>query len=1118
MPDGDKDYDGDLLSNAAELTKYRSDPANAYTFSSVNDAEYKTTGRADGKAEVSFRILYPVGGMIPFEIYGAAPDAAYDLFISPTVAAPTWRRYYSGSPGQTYLLVPIPPPGVWFFRLGLASDSDGDGLTDGYEALVSKTGLNTRDSDWDTLPDGWEVQYGLNPLSNSGHDGKDGDPDNDSFSNFWEWNNGTDPKRHNFNQPQRPVITVTVPDPTASEGTSDTATFRISRSGGDINSDLTVYYVLGGTATVGPDYSLDPAPSAPYPGYSVTIYAGQTSRDIQIIATGDTLTEGAETVILGLATDPNDQYAVASHPHRAMASIRDTIHCHTYENSADFLSGLLVGLVANNDRLYLKSSSEPQFPYINVACSGRGTVARIDVNTGTIIGEYRTTPEISWEYNGDPSRTTVNQYGDVWVANRADSLNELGSVTKIGLLIPGQQTTRWTKLPDGTYQQDPNGQYFKGPFAYSTCLDRDGDGYIRTSRGLGDILPWSNERGGVSGVDSMGGVSTAEDEAILEYVRVQGTGTRTVAVDKFNDIWVGGTDINVHQKVDGLIAQVLPETVFSPGCGGYGGLIDGNGVLWSAMGGSGLLRFVPPASRPPQSGDWQCLGNGYGNYGLAIDPLTGTVWHTDYYNGCVYTWSPNGSPNYNCYSTGGSLPKGVVVDKNGNVWVANSGGNTVAHLRNDGTYIGTVSLTLNSINGVEPTGVAVDSSGKIWVTCYYSDNVMRIDPNAGPEMNGYNLGAVDLVVDLGSGARPYNYSDMTGFNNQIVNAGGCPLKGYWTIIEDGSMPDLKWVVTWNAATPSGTELMVYARASNDRLALSNQQFVEVLNGVQIPDVRGRYLEVRTALRRNTCGVSPYLESLTICGYGKTLSALPLQNQSIEEGQDAVFRVIAFGTEPLSYQWHFNGVPIQGANSPELRLTTVDCLDSGLYGVHITDASGDEVDVGPAELDVYPRVIVIPSVGIASVYPAEIRVEGAPNSVSSVEVVLYGFKHSRPDDVDILLISPTGKKIMLMSDAGGNTSVEDLTIRFVEWGSLPLDNGPFTSHAVYYFVQSNYGEQESSLPLARDGNPSPPGGPYTDSLSDLNGTDPNGVWRLYIVDDTEMKSGYISGSWCLILNP
>ena len=49
------------------------------------------------------------------------------------------------------------------------------------------------DSDGDELPDGWEVGYGLNPLSDAGNDGADGDPDNDGVTNAQESAAGTNP-------------------------------------------------------------------------------------------------------------------------------------------------------------------------------------------------------------------------------------------------------------------------------------------------------------------------------------------------------------------------------------------------------------------------------------------------------------------------------------------------------------------------------------------------------------------------------------------------------------------------------------------------------------------------------------------------------------------------------------------------------------------------------------------------------------------------------------------------------------------------------------------------------------------------------------------------------------
>jgi hypothetical protein len=73
-------------------------------------------------------------------------------------------------------------------------------------------------------------------------------------------------------------------------------------------------------------------------------------------------------------------------------------------------------------------------------CSDRGTVARINTTNGQVIGEYLTAPA-GLAVPANPSRTTVDQYGNVWVANRDDNLSisgtNFGSITRIGLIIGG---------------------------------------------------------------------------------------------------------------------------------------------------------------------------------------------------------------------------------------------------------------------------------------------------------------------------------------------------------------------------------------------------------------------------------------------------------------------------------------------------------------------------------------------------------------------------------------------------------------------------------------------------------------------------------------------------------
>ena len=53
-----------------------------------------------------------------------------------------------------------------FLILGTPQDSDGDGLTDAYENLVSKSNPYIYNTSGDGLSDGWDVLLGLSPLVN----------------------------------------------------------------------------------------------------------------------------------------------------------------------------------------------------------------------------------------------------------------------------------------------------------------------------------------------------------------------------------------------------------------------------------------------------------------------------------------------------------------------------------------------------------------------------------------------------------------------------------------------------------------------------------------------------------------------------------------------------------------------------------------------------------------------------------------------------------------------------------------------------------------------------------------------------------------------------------------
>ncbi len=534
----------------------------------------------------------------------------------------------------------------------------------------------------------------------------------------------------------------------------------------------------------------------------------------------------------------------------------------TYTLDADFETGTLLNVnhdAPNHDQLQLNQITEP-FPFVNIAVSNRGTMVRIDANTGAILGEYSTNPDNLGGPN--PSRTTVDLLGNVWIGNRNDNTNingvPHGSVTRIGLIIGGTRVNA-----DGT--PNPVGQYLQPPFDYNTCIDRDGDGLIKTSLGLGNILPWPN--GG--GVDTLGGVSTAEDECIINYVRTPGTGTRTVAIDAQNDVWVGnifGSNNHNHVEVDvvGSSATLNLATLFNVGCGGYGGFIDGNQVLWSAGRNNGLLRYDLVPNTPA------CLGTNRGDYGLGLDPNTGHVWQSSLFGGNNRLFELDAAGNVvNSYNQPFNA-QGVAVDANGHVWVAELFGSRVMHYAPDpGSPNVLPHVFVGSVPGfVGTTGVSVDANGKIWASENSSSatrGAARIDPSAGPiGGGGYTVGAIDLTVGLGNGGGPYNYSDMTGF--QLLSANQ---QGLWTVICDTEADDTEGcTISWNeepeGAEPAGTSITVEARAANAEIDLPAEVFIPVTNGTD-PGLIGRFIEVQVTLAREpgVSPVTPVLSDLTI---------------------------------------------------------------------------------------------------------------------------------------------------------------------------------------------------------------------------------------------------------------
>jgi subtilisin-like proprotein convertase family protein len=151
-------------------------------------------------------------------------------------------------------------------------------------------------------------------------------------------------------------------------------------------------------------------------------------------------------------------------------------------------------------------------------------------------------------------------------------------------------------------------------------------------------------------------------------------------------------------------------------------------------------------------------------------------------------------------------------------------------------------------------------------------------------------------------------------------------------------------------------------------------------------------------------------------------------------------------------------------------------------------------------------ISIPSSGNATPYPSSIAVSGLTGTVVKVTATLNGFSHQFADDVDILLVAPDGKKMLLLSDAGGGSAPSGLTLTFDDAAASAIpDGGPMSSGTWKPSVYEPGTDAFTS--------PAPPE-PYAATLSEFNGSDPNGTWSLYVRDDFTGMSGDIAGGWSL----
>jgi len=138
--------------------------------------------------------------------------------------------------------------------------------------------------------------------------------------------------------------------------------------------------------------------------------------------------------------------------------------------------------------------------------------------------------------------------------------------------------------------------------------------------------------------------------------------------------------------------------------------------------------------------------------------------------------------------TAGNLnaPSALAIDASGNVWIANSGGNTVTELNHAGAALSGTGYTASLNN---PSAIAIDASGGPWIANKGGNSISRLTSSGGAVRNtpytaGGNINApVSIAFDfagnawiLDAGSMPVNQQlvelDSSGnyLNSTVVSA------------------------------------------------------------------------------------------------------------------------------------------------------------------------------------------------------------------------------------------------------------------------------------------------------------------------------------------------------------
>jgi virginiamycin B lyase len=381
----------------------------------------------------------------------------------------------------------------------------------------------------------------------------------------------------------------------------------------------------------------------------------------------------------------------------------------------------------------------------------------------------------------------------------------------------------------------------------------------------------------------------------------------------------------------------------------------------------------------------------------------------------------------------GSQPFGIAGGHDGTLWFTESGTDKIGHITTAGDLLPEITLATDAY----PIGIAADASDGIWVTESGLSRIARWSTSAGT--------LSEQAAGITANASPWGITPGPDFAMWFTETNADKV-GRHGLTSATSVEQAGASGTDMAAGPDG--MLWYVKPGQNEVA-----------------------------------------SASVDG-GQSIRGLPTQASAptdIAPGPDGRMWVTEQNgnkvarLEPGSVPQEFGA----GISANALPAAIAAGPDGAMW---FTESSGRIARITTGDNPfafTAPGPITLPqNHGVGSPYPSTLDVSGLQGTVKRVRVRLNGLFAQSPEEVKALLVDPGGRAVELFGRIGSGADAAGAVMTFADDGITPVQ-----------LTSGNY--VPSHADAAGSLEPPAPAGPYSTSLSTLNGVSPNGQWSLYL---------------------